>query len=212
MHGKIEWKITEISKYRHTASYTINVLHPRGTLATTDEPMLHIIFTQSPQFTLRFMPGFVHSIGLDRCIRTGICHYHIRGFRSVGSHGLGPFRLLCPWDSPGKNTGVGCHALLQGIFPTQELNPGLLNCRWIPDHLSYREAPRGIYTALNPLLSTYSSLLSSMKPWQPLIFCLRSLPFAEYHVTGIIQYVASSDWLLSLKHAFKVPLYLFMAP
>ena len=31
-------------------------------------------------------------------------------------------RLLCPWDSPGKNTGVGCHALLQGIFLTQGLN------------------------------------------------------------------------------------------
>ena len=35
-------------------------------------------------------------------------------------------RLLCPWNSPGKNTGVGCHALLQGIFPTQGLNLGLL--------------------------------------------------------------------------------------
>ena len=34
--------------------------------------------------------------------------------------------LLCPWDSPGKNTGVGCHPLLQGIFPTQESNPCLL--------------------------------------------------------------------------------------
>ena len=31
-----------------------------------------------------------------------------------------PPRLLCPWDSPGKNIGVGCYALLQGIFPTQE--------------------------------------------------------------------------------------------
>ena len=37
-------------------------------------------------------------------------------------------RLLCPWGSPGKNTGVGCHFLHQGIFPTQELNPGLLHC------------------------------------------------------------------------------------
>ena len=35
-------------------------------------------------------------------------------------------RLLCPWDSPGKNTGVGCHALLQGIFSTQKSNPHLL--------------------------------------------------------------------------------------
>ena len=34
-------------------------------------------------------------------------------------HGLKPTRLLCPWDSPGKNTGVRCHTLLQGIFPTQ---------------------------------------------------------------------------------------------
>ena len=37
---------------------------------------------------------------------------------------LQPARLLCPWDSPGKNTGVGCHSLLQGIFPAQGLNPG----------------------------------------------------------------------------------------
>ena len=35
-------------------------------------------------------------------------------------------KLLCPWDFPGKNTGVGCHALLQGIFPTQGLNLHLL--------------------------------------------------------------------------------------
>ncbi|KAM7244171.1 hypothetical protein CapIbe_004779, partial [Capra ibex] len=36
-----------------------------------------------------------------------------------------PTRLLCPWDSSGKNAGVGCHSLLQGIFPTQGLNPRL---------------------------------------------------------------------------------------
>ena len=40
-----------------------------------------------------------------------------------------PTRLLRPWDSPGKNTGVGCHFLLQGIFPTQGLNPGLPHCK-----------------------------------------------------------------------------------
>ena len=41
---------------------------------------------------------------------------------SLWPHGLGPATLLCPWDFPGKNTGVGCHFLLQGIFLTQELN------------------------------------------------------------------------------------------
>ena len=41
--------------------------------------------------------------------------------------GLHPTRLLCPWDFPGKNTRVGCHALLQGIFQTQRLNPRLMS-------------------------------------------------------------------------------------
>ena len=45
-------------------------------------------------------------------------------------------RLLCPWNSPGKNTGVGCPALYQGIFLTQGSNPGLLHCRQILHHLS----------------------------------------------------------------------------
>ena len=40
-------------------------------------------------------------------------------------------------DSPGKNTGVGCYALLQMIFPTLGSNPGLLHCRWILYQLSY---------------------------------------------------------------------------
>ena len=44
-------------------------------------------------------------------------------------------------DSPGKNTGVGCHVLLQGIFPTQGLNPGLPYCRWILYHLSHQGSP-----------------------------------------------------------------------
>ena len=46
---------------------------------------------------------------------------------SVRPFGLQPTRLVCPWDSPGKNTAVGCHALLQGIFPTQSSNPHLLS-------------------------------------------------------------------------------------
>ena len=44
-------------------------------------------------------------------------------------------------DSPGKNTGVGYHALLQGIFPTQGLNPGLPHCRWILYQLSHKGSP-----------------------------------------------------------------------
>ena len=48
-----------------------------------------------------------------------------------------PARLLCPWDSSGKNTGEGCHFLFQGIVLTQGLNPSLLHCRQILYHLSH---------------------------------------------------------------------------
>ena len=49
-----------------------------------------------------------------------------------------PTRLLCPWDSPGRNTGVGCCVLFQGIFLTQGLNPVFLHCRQILYHLSHQ--------------------------------------------------------------------------
>ena len=52
---------------------------------------------------------------------------------SLQPHRLEPTRLLCPWNSPGKNTGVGCHFLLQRIFLTQGSNPSLLH--WQVDSL-----------------------------------------------------------------------------
>ena len=57
-------------------------------------------------------------------------------------------------DSPGENSRVGCHALLQGIFPTQGSNPDLLHCRWILYHLSHHMVFIFLYltylTNLNP--------------------------------------------------------------
>ena len=52
---------------------------------------------------------------------------HFSRVQLLQPYGLWPVRLLCSWDSPGKNTGVGCHFLLQGIFPTQGSNPGLMS-------------------------------------------------------------------------------------
>ena len=56
---------------------------------------------------------------------------------SVVSNSLRPHGLYSPWNSPGQNTGVGSLSLLQGIFPTQGLNPGLLHCRLILYQLSH---------------------------------------------------------------------------
>ena len=55
---------------------------------------------------------------------------------SVPSHGLQPARFLCAWDFPGKNTGVGCHFFLSGLFPTQGSNPCLLHWQALARRLS----------------------------------------------------------------------------
>ena len=62
-------------------------------------------------------------------------------FNSLWPCGLKPTRLLHPWDFPGKNTGVGCHFLLQGIFLTQGSNPSLLQCKQIIYWLSPWRSP-----------------------------------------------------------------------
>ena len=62
---------------------------------------------------------------------------------SLQPRGMYPARLLCPWVSPGKNTEVGCHALLKGIFPTQRQKlhfPWLLHCRPFLYHWDNGEA------------------------------------------------------------------------
>ena len=73
------------------------------------------------------------------------------------NHCLEAARLLCPWNSPGKNTGVDCHSLLQRIFPTQELNLGLLHCRQILYHLNHQGSP--CYSHEYPILLLKQGLL-----------------------------------------------------
>ena len=90
---------------------------------------------------------------------------------SFWPYALYPTRLLCLWDSPGKNIGVGCHALLQGIFPIQGWNPhllGPLHCR--PGGSDGKESAcnSGDPDSIDPPekgLATYSSILAWKIPW-----------------------------------------------
>ena len=84
---------------------------------------------------------------LDRVIKEGASdkgkfNYMVRvkesESRSVVSNSLRPHGLYSPWNSLGQNTGVGSCSLLQGIFPTQGMDPGLPHCRWILYQLSYQ--------------------------------------------------------------------------
>ena len=66
-----------------------------------------------------------------------------------------PHGLYSPWNSPGQNTGVGSHSILQGIFPTQGSNPGLPDCRSILYQLSHQESPRHFYLCPTLVYGTF---------------------------------------------------------
>ena len=70
---------------------------------------------------------------------------------SVVSDSLWPHGLYCPWNFPGQNTGVDSLSLLQWIFPTQGMNPGLLHCRWILYQLNQKGSPRILEWVAYPL-------------------------------------------------------------
>ena len=87
---------------------------------------------------------------------------------SVRRCGLQPAKLLCPWDSLGKSTKVGCRALLQRIFPTQGSNPGLQHCRQSlylshqgsPFQLLQQSPSQDIHTG-----GVFYQRFKSLRPW-----------------------------------------------
>ena len=95
---------------------------------------------------------------------------------SLRPHGVEPTRLLCPLNFPGKNTGVGCHFLLQQIFPTQGLNLHHLHCRLILYHWATKEVPRVVCFPSTFLENLGACLWST--PWEQAVWpwALPSVP------------------------------------
>ena len=85
-----------------------------------------------------------------------------------------------PWNSPGKNIGVGCHALLQGIFPTQRLNAGLLHWRQILYRVSHQGSPN--FCKILPNVTNGYLVASRILPLFPsLSFFLPVLQCEHHH-------------------------------
>ena len=117
---------------------------------------------------------------------------------TVQPYGLHPARLLCPWDSPGKNTGVGCHALLHGIFPTRESNPGLSR---LPEL-----AARFLTTSANWEALPYASLfLLWRKIFPEVLKGPPQLPLVRFVLCGCTQ---TSTWqkVTMIKNYYNVHL------
>ena len=86
---------------------------------------------------------------------------------SVISDSLLPHGIYSSWNSPGQNTGVGSHSLLQGIFPTQGSNPSLPHCRQVLYQLSYQESPRKLEWVGSLSLLQRIFLTQESKPGSP---------------------------------------------
>ena len=107
-------------------------------------------------------------------------------------HGLQPARLLCPWDSPGKNTGVGCHFLLQGIFLTQGLNPVSFFAGRSFTNWALREAPAF------PLCSTQYHLADSRtkRNWSR----TKKLSQCDSNIMDSVWGQINDFWILHIKY------------
>ena len=109
----------------------LSLMHKRGPSSSTFPSLLRISWLQTADLFLKTCNA--------TDVQTAGCACLCVLIQSVVSDSLQPFglqpvRLLCPWDFLGKNTGVGCHFLLQRIFLTHGWNPRLLHllyCRWI---------------------------------------------------------------------------------
>ena len=100
---------------------------------------------------------------------------------SLQPYGLSPTRLLCSWDFSGKNTRVGCHFLLQGIFPSGGSKPCLLH--WLADSLPPRHWESHLY--IYPLPSGFPSRLGHRR-------ALSRVPCAILWVLSVIYSTHSS--------------------
>ena len=114
---------------------------------------------------------------------------------SLRPHGPQTARLLCPWDFPGKNTGVGSHSLLQGIFPTQGSSPGLLHYRQILYHLSHQRSPLAQFSSVAQSCPTLCDPMNRSTPGLPVHHQLPE--FTQTHVHRVSDAIQPSHPLSS---------------
>ena len=122
-------------------------------MRTSVGKVMSLLFNMLTRFVIAFLPRrnqyFVPS--------------HSVMFDFLQPHVLSPARLLWPWYFSGKNIRVGCHALHQGIFLTQGLNPYLSLYRQILYYLSHQGSPSSILSFVKMELIIGGRMVSSLK-------------------------------------------------
>ena len=115
LKGWLSWCLDELMELGHYNCRTLVPAHNPPLSSPGDT-----------SFIFQAHPGLRQAIWPQAQAGEGICACPVAQCLTLRLYELRPARLLCLWDFPGKNPGVGCHFLLQGIFPTQGSNPRLL--------------------------------------------------------------------------------------
>ena len=121
---------------------------------------------------------------------------------SVVSDSLRPHGLYSPWNSPGQNTGVGSLSLLQGIFPIQGSNPGLLHCRRILYQLSHKGSPRILEWVAYPF-----SRGSSQPSSQTGVSCIAARFFTNWAIRDIFISLINTRYIPDISAIYQVSLW-----
>ena len=107
--------------------------------------------------------------------------------------------LYSPRNSPGQNTGTDSCSLLQGIFPTQGLNPGLPHCRWILYQLSHKGSPRILEWVAYPFSSGFSWPRNRTR-----VSCIAGRIFTNWAIKERLKILEKLLNLMVMKINFKI--------
>ena len=104
--------------------------------------------------------------------------------------------MNCNWNSLGKNTGVGSHSLLQGIFPTQGSNSCLLHCRHILYSLSHQGS---LCTYISTYISEYIYIYTHIYTHTQIYVCIKIKGYNRDTKSLVIHYSNKSEWIPLVK-------------
>ena len=146
--------------------------------------------------------------GRTRCVSVSVCVLSIVS-SFLWPHEPQPTRLLCPWDSPGKNTGVGCYFLLQGIFPIQRSSPCLCHLlHWQADSLPPVPPGKPLSDHSAPLTTIAPRILPKMQvrlPGLPAGLTPVNLPDSHHGSPPCSNLVGIEKWTQSASSLYLPP-------
>ena len=189
------WSLDKLATLLPTCKVGFRCLKGGGCLGCLSFPLVFI--HRPPPPAHKVIESFLFSnfsLCPKQTLRSGTCENPLAESWSVVSDSVWPHGWHSPWNSPGKNTGVGSLSLLQGIFPAQGLNPALLDCRRILYQQSHKGSPRILEWVAFSSRSSQSGNQTGVSCIAGGFFTNLAIKEAHSHWTGGTLQTLDSTW------------------